>query len=225
MKLRTRLAALSLALLSAPIASAATPDPAKTLDYIHHAWSTLTRRMDDCSAFGKGPGDTRLAVYLPQQLPMPADLPRIAKACHVEVRRLPRPIRRIGEFDPATLSVQGLLYLPHPYVVPGGFFNEMYGWDSYFIELGLLADHRETLARDMVVEVEHSTLGPVKTIGLPVKFSQTPGKVRSGAPIYGEHTREVLRQHGFDDQEIDALVKDKAVFAAQDAEKAGQQVA
>jgi len=34
----------------------------------------------------------------------------------------------------------------------------------------------------MVVEVEHSTLGSVKTIGLPIKFSQTPGKVRSGAP-------------------------------------------
>jgi crotonobetainyl-CoA:carnitine CoA-transferase CaiB-like acyl-CoA transferase len=83
----------------------------------------------------------------------------------------------------------------------------------------------QTLARDMVVEVEHSTLGPVKTIGLPVKFSETPGKVRSGAPVYGEHTREVLRQHGFDDNEIDVLVKEKAVFAVQSAEKAGQQVA
>jgi len=83
----------------------------------------------------------------------------------------------------------------------------------------------QTLAREMVVEVEHSTLGPVKTIGLPVKFSQTPGKVRSGAPVYGEHTREVLRQHGFDDQEIDALVKEKAVFAAEAAAKAGQQLA
>jgi crotonobetainyl-CoA:carnitine CoA-transferase CaiB-like acyl-CoA transferase len=83
----------------------------------------------------------------------------------------------------------------------------------------------QTLARDMVVEVEHATLGPVKTIGLPVKFSQTPGKVRSGAPVYGEHTREVLRQHGFDDKEIDALVKEKAVFAAEAAAKAGQQVA
>ena len=56
----------------------------------------------------------------------------------------------------------------------------------------------QTLAREMVVEVEHSTLGPVKTIGLPVKFSETPGKVRSGAPVYGEHTREVLGEHGFD---------------------------
>ncbi|MDE2249591.1 MAG: trehalase [Xanthomonadaceae bacterium] len=159
MKTRTRLAALLFALLSAPLASAATPDAARTLDYIHHAWPTLTRRMADCSAFGKGPGDTQLAIYLPQRLPMPGELPRIAKTCHVEVRRLPQSIRELGDFDPATLPVQGLLYLPHPYVVPGGFFNEMYGWDSYFIELGLLADHREPLARDMVdnalFEVQH----------------------------------------------------------------------
>ncbi|MFK2877422.1 trehalase family glycosidase [Rhodanobacter hydrolyticus] len=159
MKSRTRLAILLSALLSTPLASAATPDAAKTLAYIHHAWPTLTRRMEDCSAFGKGPGDTQLAIYLPHQLPMPQELPRIAKACHVEVRRLPQSIRELGEFDPATLPVQGLLYLPHPYVVPGGFFNEMYGWDSYFIELGLLADHQETLARDMVdnalFEVQH----------------------------------------------------------------------
>jgi crotonobetainyl-CoA:carnitine CoA-transferase CaiB-like acyl-CoA transferase len=83
----------------------------------------------------------------------------------------------------------------------------------------------QTLAREMVVEVEHSTLGPVKTIGLPVKFSETPGKVRTGAPIYGEHTREVLRENGFDDREIEALVKEKAIFAAATAETAGQQVA
>jgi crotonobetainyl-CoA:carnitine CoA-transferase CaiB-like acyl-CoA transferase len=83
----------------------------------------------------------------------------------------------------------------------------------------------QTLARDMVVEVEHSTLGAVKTIGLPVKFSATPGKVRTGAPVYGEHTGEVLRQHGFDEEEIDALVREKAVFAAPATDEAGQQVA
>src|SRR5581483_1281049 len=77
----------------------------------------------------------------------------------------------------------------------------------------------QTLARDMVVEVEHSTLGPVKTIGLPVKFSNTPGKVRTGAPIYGEHTREVLRELGFDDARIETLVRDKAIFAAATAIK------
>jgi crotonobetainyl-CoA:carnitine CoA-transferase CaiB-like acyl-CoA transferase len=72
----------------------------------------------------------------------------------------------------------------------------------------------QTLAREMVVEVEHSTLGPVKTIGLPVKFSETPGKVLSGAPVYGEHTREVLAEHGFDDKQIEALEQEGAIVSA-----------
>lgn len=150
MKTRTRLIAGLLAALFAAAAGAATPSPALTRAYIDKAWNTLTRRMADCSAFGMGPGDTQRVVYLPHRLPMPADLPHIARTCRVEVRRLPRTIGQLGSFDPATLPVQGLLYLPHPYVVPGGFFNEMYGWDSYFIMLGLIADHREALARDMV---------------------------------------------------------------------------
>jgi crotonobetainyl-CoA:carnitine CoA-transferase CaiB-like acyl-CoA transferase len=72
----------------------------------------------------------------------------------------------------------------------------------------------QTLAREMVVEVEHTTLGPVKTLGLPVKFSQTPGKVRSGAPLYGEHTREILTEYGFSSDEIDAFAREGVVTAA-----------
>jgi len=82
----------------------------------------------------------------------------------------------------------------------------------------------QTLARDMVVEVEHATLGPVKTIGLPLKFSETPGKVRSGAPLYGQHTREVLREYGYDEQEIKRLEEEGAVVAAPD-DKMRQRVA
>ena len=69
----------------------------------------------------------------------------------------------------------------------------------------------QTLARDMVVEVEHASIGPVKTLGLPVKFSRTPGKVRAGAPLYGEHTREILAEHGFSAEEIDAFDREGAV--------------
>ena len=79
----------------------------------------------------------------------------------------------------------------------------------------------QTLAREMVVEVAHSTLGPVKTIGLPVKFSETPGKVRTGAPVYGEHTREVLREYGFDQSQIDTFEREGAVFAAKAVPKSG----
>jgi len=82
----------------------------------------------------------------------------------------------------------------------------------------------QTLARDMVVEVEHSRLGSVKTIGLPLKFSLTPGSVRSGAPVYGEHTREVLLEHGFEEQEIAGLEKEGAVVVAP-ANRAQQNVA
>jgi crotonobetainyl-CoA:carnitine CoA-transferase CaiB-like acyl-CoA transferase len=76
--------------------------------------------------------------------------------------------------------------------------------------LQALADP-QTIAREMVVEVEHSTLGKVKTLGLPVKFSQTPGKVRTGAPLYGEHTKAVLSDYGFDADEIAALQNEGAV--------------
>jgi crotonobetainyl-CoA:carnitine CoA-transferase CaiB-like acyl-CoA transferase len=72
----------------------------------------------------------------------------------------------------------------------------------------------QTLAREMVVETTHSKLGAVKTLGTPVKFSGTPGGVRRGAPVLGEHTREVLRQHGFADAEIDAMAKSGAIETA-----------
>ena len=51
---------------------------------------------------------------------------------------------------PEQLPIPGLLFLPKPYVVPGGRFNEMYGWDSYFIIRGLLAEGRRDLARGMI---------------------------------------------------------------------------
>jgi crotonobetainyl-CoA:carnitine CoA-transferase CaiB-like acyl-CoA transferase len=92
--------------------------------------------------------------------------------------------------------------------VPCGPVNDM---------LQALADP-QTIARDMVVEVEHSTLGNVKTIGLPIKFSQTPGKVRSGAPRYGEHTSAILSAYGFGADEIAALREEGAIAVADFAE-------
>ena len=79
--------------------------------------------------------------------------------------------------------------------------------------LQALADP-QTLAREMVVAVEHATLGPVKTLGLPVRFSATRGKVSTGAPLYGEHTREVLRECGYDDQQIDRFEKEGAIITS-----------
>jgi crotonobetainyl-CoA:carnitine CoA-transferase CaiB-like acyl-CoA transferase len=74
--------------------------------------------------------------------------------------------------------------------------------------------HPQTLARQMVTEVQHRKLGPVKTVGLPVKFSATPGSVRRGAPLLGEHTRQILEEHGYSQAEIETLIESGAVFAA-----------
>jgi crotonobetainyl-CoA:carnitine CoA-transferase CaiB-like acyl-CoA transferase len=53
-----------------------------------------------------------------------------------------------------------------------------------------------TLAREMVVELEHPVEGTVRALGMPLKLSDTPGEIRRPAPLLGEHTEEVLREAG-----------------------------
>jgi crotonobetainyl-CoA:carnitine CoA-transferase CaiB-like acyl-CoA transferase len=72
-------------------------------------------------------------------------------------------------------------------------------------------------ARDMVPTVTHSAAGDVKTIGIPVKFSDTPAAVRRAAPRFGEHTREVLRSLGYAAPDIERLIRAGAVATADSA--------
>ena len=74
--------------------------------------------------------------------------------------------------------------------------------------------HPQTAARMMAPQIEHPIAGRMQTIGLPVKFSETPGKVLHAAPTFGQHTREVLASAGFTAGEIDALIGDRAAVAA-----------
>ncbi|HVB47099.1 MAG TPA: CoA transferase [Burkholderiales bacterium] len=72
----------------------------------------------------------------------------------------------------------------------------------------------QTAAREMVVELEHPRAGRTRALGLPIKFSSTPGKVTRAAPLLGQHTREVLAEFGFAEGEIEALVASGAALAA-----------
>jgi crotonobetainyl-CoA:carnitine CoA-transferase CaiB-like acyl-CoA transferase len=74
--------------------------------------------------------------------------------------------------------------------------------------LSIAEMHRDpqTLAREMVVEGTHPVAGRTRSIGLPVKFSKTPGGIRRPAPLLGEHTREVLGELGYTATEIEALM-------------------
>jgi crotonobetainyl-CoA:carnitine CoA-transferase CaiB-like acyl-CoA transferase len=69
-------------------------------------------------------------------------------------------------------------------------------------------------AREMVLEFEQPGAGTVRGLGMPVKLSRTPGRVRRGGPSLGEHTTEVLRESGFADAEIAALLESGAVAEA-----------
>jgi len=49
-------------------------------------------------------------------------------------------------------------------------------------------------ARQMVTEIEHSAAGPMRTLGIPIKLSATPGRLRRPAPLLGEHNEEILAE-------------------------------
>lgn len=65
--------------------------------------------------------------------------------------------------------------------------------------------HPQVRAREMVRTVRHRRAGSVETLGCPVKFSATPTHRWSGAPLLGEHTREILASLEYSETEIEEL--------------------
>jgi alpha,alpha-trehalase len=130
--------------------------------YIKSSWTTLSRSNRDLPVAAQDPKFPR-----EPEKPWPVYLsPREDRGrVETELQKAlgPEELRKIQLLtlppEPARVTDQGLLYLPRPYVVPGGRFNEMYGWDSYFIQVGLLRDGELERARDMVenflYEIEH----------------------------------------------------------------------
>ena len=148
-----------LAIILATIPAAAQDTRAPILTYIDHAWDTLTRSMNECQSIVDPKIKAAPVLYLPANFPEPDSVKKLAAACNVQVEHLPIEIHHLGEIDTSKIQPHGLLYLENKFVVPGGRFNEMYGWDSYFIIRGLLQAGRVELARGMVdnffFEIEH----------------------------------------------------------------------
>ncbi|MGA3134110.1 MAG: trehalase family glycosidase [Terracidiphilus sp.] len=188
MKLFRLLFLVALAVSSAQSPTLAAPHSEATLSYIHAAWGSLTRSATDCASLT----DTKIAatsvLYLPAGFPAPPEVTAAVERCHIRIMTLPRPMQKLGDVRPEELATQGLLYLPHPYVVPGGRFNEMYGWDSYFIVLGLESDHKEELAKGIV----DNFLFEVENYGAVLNANRTYYLTRSQPPFLTSMIRAVF---------------------------------
>ena len=120
--------------------------------------------MSECSTFSDRKTAGPQTLYLAQGFGVPGFVAHLESSCNVKVQLLPYMIPPMGQSTspqqiPANIQPPGLLYLPNPYVVPGGRFNEMYGWDSYFIIRGLIRAGKLELARGIVrnffFEIDH----------------------------------------------------------------------
>ncbi len=115
--------------------------------------------MTECRSVAGAHPTAHPALYFPADMSFPEVARKLAQNCGVDLEHLPIVIHHIGEIDVNKIHPHGLLYLEHPYIVPGGMFNEMYGWDSYFIIRGLLRAGKTDLARGMVenffFEIDH----------------------------------------------------------------------
>ncbi len=172
------------------------PDAAATTAYIHQAWNELSRSMTDCHSLKDVKVTSEPVLYVPAELAVPKEVQDKVTGCGVRVVKLPKRIEKLGDLMPEELTKlglpPGLLYLPNKYVVPGGRFNEMYGWDSYFIVLGLVADHRAELAKGMVenfwFEIEH--------YGAVLNANRTYYLTRSQPPFLTSMMRAVYEDPG-----------------------------
>ena len=154
----------------------------KIRKYIKESWHTLMRsnaRLADAAVDPKFkvPAGARWPVYLSHK----ENLKRVEESLRsqmsqesfakIELRQLPD--------EPSEIKEQGLLYLPFPYVVPGGRFNEMYGWDSYFIQVGLLRDSEVELAKNMA----DNFLYEIENYGKVLNANRTYYLTRSQPPF------------------------------------------
>ena len=72
-------------------------------------------------------------------------------------------------------------------------------------------EHPQVKAREMVVELTHPDYGPLKYLGIAIHLSDTPGKLDSAPPRYGEHNAKVLAKLGFGAGDVQRLLQSKVL--------------
>ena len=74
-----------------------------------------------------------------------------------------------------------------------------------------MLNHSQVKANEVVIEYDHSSVGRIRQARSPAHFSETPAEIRFGAPALGEHTNEILKELGFDEDSITELRADRVI--------------
>lgn len=162
--------------------------------HISATWQELTRDMKHAVAAAVDPKPEATESLIPIYVSAMEDAQAISSQlekiltpedfARIDVRPLPGAPEHIHD--------HGLLYLPGRYVVPGGRFNELYGWDSYFMALGLLKDGRVGLAQS----VTEQCLYEVKHYGAVLNCNRTYCLTRSQPPYLSRLIMAVFEHTG-----------------------------
>ena len=94
-------------------------------------------------------------------------------------------------------------------------------WEAVFDKAGVangpilfidqVFEDPQVLHQKMLLEMDHPTVGKMKTLGFPAKLSRTPGELRLPPPLKGQHTEDVLRELGYNPGEIETLRREKVI--------------
>lgn len=163
--------------------------------YVTRKWPELIRSTRDALGAVQ---DVKLAATEGSRWPLYVSASEEPRRVRERLRKTLEPgaFRKIDirvlSGAPEQITEHGLVYLPGRYVVPGGRFNEMYGWDSYFIALGLLREGRSGLAKS----IADQQLYQVKHYGTVLNCNRTYCLTRSHPPFLGRLVLEVFRATG-----------------------------
>ena len=123
---------------------------------------------------------------------------------------------RFATRDARTVNARGL----HDIIAPIYAQKPVDYWVELLVNAGVPAapvntvdrmiEDEQVIAREMIVRQQHPTAGEISVVGVPVKLSETPGSVRTPAPLLGQHTNEVLAALGYGEQ-LESLKKQGVV--------------
>src|SRR5688572_6996850 len=162
--------------------------------HIQETWNDLTRSLVHAVEAARDPKLEKPGTKYPLYISSSEKADRVSRKLQkvlppeafemLSIRPLPN--------DPQKITEHGLLYLPGRYVVPGGRFNELYAWDSYFIVLGLLREGRAGLAASMADQLLYS----VQHYGTVPSANRTYYLTRSQPPLLGRIVLAVYESTG-----------------------------